>query len=153
MNIEIEFWYWIVLGLLLIGLEMVVPTFFLLWIGVSATLVGILSALTHLSFTAQLGLWGGLSILQLLAWFKWIQPKLKDKTQSGMTREAVIGIEGLVLSFNNDTQQGRIRFTVPIAGNDEWHIRSNDVLEKGDRAQVIDFSGNDLLVKKSQPKH
>jgi membrane protein implicated in regulation of membrane protease activity len=146
MTFAIEYWHWIVAGLILIGSEMLVPAFFLLWIGLSAVLTGVCLLLFDISVATQLGLWAGLSIVSLFAWFKLIQPHFKNRSQSGMLREAVIGQQGLVLSYNPETQQGKVRFTVPVAGSDEWSIRSLEPLKAGDRVCVKEFSGNDLLV-------
>ena len=36
----LDYWHWYVLGIALITIEMLVPTFFALWIGISALLTG-----------------------------------------------------------------------------------------------------------------
>ena len=40
---ELQFlwWHWVVLGIVLVLLELAVPTFFLVWFGVGAIVVGI----------------------------------------------------------------------------------------------------------------
>ncbi len=39
---QIEFWYWLVAAVIMIILEMMLPTFYFLWMGVSAFVVGLL---------------------------------------------------------------------------------------------------------------
>ena len=49
-------------------------------------------------------------------------------------------------------REGRVRFSVPVFGADEWPCRSlNDIaLTVGERVIVVDVIGNELLVKSTQ---
>lgn len=145
---NVEYWHWIVFGLALAATEIFVPSFFLLWLGVSAILVGVISTLVDMSITTEIFLWTVFSILCLIGWFKVISPRMKDKTRSGMAMESLIGQSGLVIEYNPSTYRGRIKFPVPLLGEDEWSIISEAELKQGDRAQVVDVSGNSLVVKK-----
>ena len=40
MDIEVLYWYWMVLGLILIVAEIFIPSFTILWFGIGAMLVG-----------------------------------------------------------------------------------------------------------------
>jgi len=42
---KIEWWYWLLAGFILIGLELVIPSFTIIWFGLGALLVGILVVL------------------------------------------------------------------------------------------------------------
>ena len=148
LNANIEYWHWIVLGLILCGFEMIMPSFFMLWLGVSALVVGILVTLVDISFTSQLFIWTALSFACLVTWFKFISPRMKDKTLSGMGREALLGQNGTIIEHNTVTFRGRMKFPAPLLGSDEWDIISQDELKPGDRVQVVDLKGNALLVKK-----
>jgi membrane protein implicated in regulation of membrane protease activity len=55
---ELAWWHWLVLGLGLGLLELLVPSFFIIWFGLGALLVGIvMMALPDLGFTTQVALW------------------------------------------------------------------------------------------------
>ncbi len=148
LDANILYWHWLVFGIFLAGAEIFVPSFFLLWLGLSAVVVGVISYFVELTFSTEIISWGALSFLSLVAWFKFISPKMKTKTLSGMSREALIGQEGTVTDFQNSVSKGRLRFSAPIVGSDEWNFRSEDPLQAGDRAIVADVSGNDLIVRK-----
>ncbi|TNF33486.1 MAG: NfeD family protein [Gammaproteobacteria bacterium] len=148
LNDNIAWWHWIVFGLLLAATEIFVPSFFLLWLGVSAIVVGIVFNIISISFSVQIFLWTLLSVICLVGWFRFIAPRMKDKTRSGMAMESLIGQSGLVVEHNPSTYRGRIKFPVPLLGEDEWAIICEAELRQGDRAQVVDVSGNSLVVKK-----
>jgi len=147
LNSGVEYWHWLALGLLLVGLEMVVPSFVLIWLGASAFVVGFLMLVLPISFAMQLVIWGVLSILSLILWFKYVAPKMKDKTYSGMALEALFGKVGTVLDYNADSSRGRLRFPAPLLGEDEWRFICEEKLTAGDKVSVVDISGNDLIVK------
>ena len=146
---EILYWHWIVLGLLLIGLEIVLPTFMTLWFGLGAILIGVVLFLfPDLPLAWQLLIWLLDSSLLVYAWFRFIQPQMKDKTKAGMGRESLIGETGIVIRVPQDGRRGMLRFPTPIVGDDEWEIICESNLAEGDRVIVIELSGNALVVNK-----
>lgn len=147
LDTHVAYWHWIVFGVVLAVFEMLVPSFFMLWLGVSAILVGIGLLITPFSFTLQLLAWGVLSLLCLIGWFKFVAPKMHDKTRSGMAMEALNGKVGTVLDFQSSSSRGTLRFSAPMLGEDEWRFICETPLQPGDKVSVFDTSGNDLLVK------
>ncbi|UZE94594.1 NfeD family protein [Alkalimarinus alittae] len=148
LDANILYWHWVVFGILLAGAEIFAPSFFLLWLGVSGLLVGFISYFVNISFSTEIILWGVFSLASLVIWFKLIAPLMKNNTLSGMSREALIGQEGTITEYNQSVSKGRLRFSAPIVGNDEWGFRCEQALSVGDRAVVTDVSGNDLIVRK-----
>ena len=144
LNESIQWWHWMLLGIILAGGEMLVPSFFLLWIGISAMVVGSLLLLFPLSVQLQLLLWGALSLICLITWFKFVAPKMRDKSKSGMALEALRGQVGTVLSYNEG--RGQLRFPAPLLGEDEWHFFCDAPVNVGDKVRVSDTSGNALVV-------
>ena len=147
LDTNVAYWHWIVLGFALSALEIFVPSFFMIWLGVSAIAVGVVTWVFPLSFTAEILFWGLLSLTCLITWFRFVSPKMKDVTKSGMGREALLGQIGTVLEFNHGTTRGMLRFPAPLLGEDEWRFISQDKLTSGDKVVVTDTSGNDLIVK------
>jgi len=143
---NILYWHWIVFGLLLITIELFTPVFVMLWLGVAGILVGVFTLLLSLGFSAQLIIWAMLSTLFLLAWHKFISPKITTKTLAGLSREAMIGQIGMVISFSEQQGRGKLKFPAPVVGNDEWEIIYSGTLNNGDKVQVVDISGNSLMV-------
>lgn len=149
MSFEIEYWHWVVFGVLLILSEIALTTFFVLWFGVAAIIVGaILFFAPEISLSWQIFFWTLLSSLLAVVWFKYLKPLSIDRTKAGLSREAIVGETGQVISVPTEARRGRLRFPAPILGTDEWEIISSDTLAVGDRVRVKDVSGNSLLVEK-----
>jgi len=66
----IEWWHWVLGGLGLVLLELALPSFFVIWFGLGALLVGLsMLALPTLSLTAQIALWITTSVMMVVLWF------------------------------------------------------------------------------------
>jgi membrane protein implicated in regulation of membrane protease activity len=152
MGFELLPWHWIVFGIALAISEIFLATFFILWFGAAAVLVGILLfVIPDLSLTAQILWWTILSTVLAFGWFKYLKPLSIDKTKAGLSKEAIIGEVGQVLVVPAADKRGKLRFPAPILGDDEWIIMSRDELAIGDRVSVADVSGNTLIVEKFNP--
>lgn len=152
LNNNIVYWHWIVFGLVLITIELFIPIFVTLWLGVAAIIVGLLLLVVSFSFGMQLLLWAMISAALVVLWHKYVSPKLLDRTTAGLSREAMVGQVGLVMKYSEDQGRGRLRFSAPIIGNDEWAFiyepnAGESTLMNGDKVQVTDISGNHLIVK------
>ena len=49
---HLEWWHWVVGGIVLILAELAIPSFFIVWFGLGALLVGLLALAFDLSLTA-----------------------------------------------------------------------------------------------------
>jgi inner membrane protein len=73
---QIEWWYWIISGFCLIGLELIFPSFTIIWLGLGALVVGIFTSIWHdFPIIGQFTLWIVTSVTFSLMWFKYIKPK------------------------------------------------------------------------------
>ena len=144
---SILYWHWIVFGLLLITLELLTPVFVMLWLGLAAVIIGVIDLIIPLGFSTQLIIWAVLSTLFVFLWHKLISPKMANRTLAGLSREAIIGQTGMVIFYNEEQGRGKLKFPAPIIGNDEWAFIYDGTLKNGDKVQVVDISGNSLIVK------
>ena len=149
MEFAFEYWHWIVFGIALMISEIFIGSFFIVWFGTAAVVVGLLLLpLPNMSGTAQLILWAISSASFALAWFKLIKPLNIDKTKAGLSKEAMLGEVGQVLQIPSGDKRGKVRFPAPVLGSDEWLIISHETVSIGDRVSVVDLSGNALIVEK-----
>ena len=149
MEFAFEYWQWIVFGIALMLSEIFIGSFFIVWFGAAAVVVGLLVLpLPNMSGTAQLVIWAISSASFALAWFKLIKPLNIDKTKAGLSRESLLGEVGQVLQVPSGDKRGKVRFPAPVLGSDEWLIISHEAVSIGDRVSVVDLSGNALIVKK-----
>ena len=150
MEFELLYWHWIVFGIAVMLSEIFLGSFFIFWFGAAAIIVGLmLVPFPAISEAAQLMIWAFSSMAFAVGWFKFLKPLSTDKTKAGLSKEAMLGEIGQVLSPPNGEKRGTIRFPAPLLGADEWQILSQDSLRIGDRVSVVDLSGNSLIVKKA----
>lgn len=146
---ELVYWHWIVLGIVLMLAEIFIGSFFIFWFGAAAVVVGLsLLLIPGMAESLQLVFWTLLSFAFAVAWFRFLKPLSKDVTKAGLSREALLGEIGQVLSAPNGDKRGMVRFPAPLLGSDEWLIMSQDTLSIGDRVCVRDVSGNSLIVER-----
>jgi inner membrane protein len=149
MVFEIQPWHWIVFGIALMVSEIFFVSFFILWFGAAAVIVGAaLFFVPALSMTWQILLWTVLSAVLAWGWFRYLKPLSIDRTTAGLSKEAITGEIGQVLVVPTAEKRGKLRFPAPVLGADEWIIISEERLELGDRVRVVDISGNSLIVNK-----
>lgn len=146
---DIQWWYWIVAGAVLILMELVVPSFFILWFGVGALLVALaMWLLPDLSLTAQIALWSGASLVMVALWFK-LFASARLKSQSGTAQGEVIGEVGLLVSAVAPFQHGKVRFQKPILGSEQWNCMADDAIAAGERVCIVAFEGNSVKVARA----
>lgn len=145
---QIEWWHWITAGVCLIGLELIVPSFTIIWFGFGALFVGALSGLwPGFSPVAQLALWLFASICFSLMWYKYLKPG-ENLTNAGMSKGDIVGESGIIIRGTEDgSGQGIVIFHVSSPGADEWSCYSSEILHVGDRVRVVDREGQILKVE------
>ncbi len=145
---SLAYWHWIVLGILLCGIEIFAPSFTALWFGLGALLVGALLAIwPSLPVAAQLAIWAAATGVLAIGWFRYFKPRMGDRTKAGLSREAAVGQVGMVVRAATEHARGTVRFSVPLLGAEEWPFICEQPLAAGDRCRVVDVLGNALLVQ------
>lgn len=143
---EIAWWHWIAGGLLLVLLELAIPSFFIVWFGLGALLVGIFMLLLTLSLAAQLAVWAITSGAMVFLWMRYF--KNPDRTKSGIAKEAFLGETGMIIREVSELNKGQIRFQKPILGSDTWPVIADETIPAGERAHIVDVMGQTLKVAK-----
>lgn len=146
---QIEWWYWIIAGFCLIGLELIVPSFTIIWFGFGALVVGIIKLIwSGFPASGQVFLWSLASISFTVMWFRYFKPK-KNRTHAGMSKEGIVGETGLIIRGTEDSYgRGTVRFRISVLGADEWSCYADETLKVGDTVRVVDIEGQILKVIK-----
>jgi membrane protein implicated in regulation of membrane protease activity len=147
---ELVWWHWLALGLLLIGSELLLPAFYLIWFGLGALLTGLVVALVPLGMTGQLVLWSVASTAMVAAWMKFFRNP--DRTHAGQAKEGALGMVGLVTrdvgELSQEISQGEILFQRPVLGSDRWPVVADHPIPAGVKARVVDVLGQTLKIEK-----
>ena len=144
----LEWWMWIVGGVVLIVAELAVPAFFIIWFGLGAVLVGLLSLLADFSPTTQVAWWIVTSLAMVALWFKVFKQSF-HKTLVGTADGEVIGEIGLLGKPVAPFQRGRVRFQKPLLGAEEWECLADEEIAAGERVRVTAIEGSFIRVTRA----
>jgi len=143
---EMQWWIWLVFGVALILLELLLPTFFILWFGIGAVLVSVIAFLVpSLQLDMQVLLWVLFSCVTTAVWFK----VFRRKPDGRWTADSVIGEVGLLTASVSQFQKGRVRFQKPILGNEEWTCTADSEITAGERVRLTAIEGNTARVSRA----
>jgi len=148
---ELAWWHWMILGLGLGLLELVVPSFFIIWFGLGALLVGIaLLAIPGMAFSTQILLWTAASVAMTVLWFR-VFRRDDGKTRSGQANE-VLGEVGILIrpvaALGMEPARGEVRFQKPVMGSEVWPCLADEAIAAGERVRVLAIDGQILRVGK-----
>ncbi len=148
---ELAWWHWMILGLGLGLLELVVPSFFIIWFGLGALLVGIaMLGLPGMAFTTQILLWTVASVAMTVLWFR-VFRRDDGRTRSGQANEA-LGEIGILIrpvaALGVDSTRGEVRFQKPVMGSEVWPCLADEAIAAGERVKVLAVDGQILRVGK-----
>ncbi|WP_291990198.1 NfeD family protein [Candidatus Accumulibacter sp. ACC007] len=144
-----QWWHWLVLGLLLTMAELAIVSFFVVWFGIAAAVVGlILLAAPTLALPTQLLLWAGLSTALVLIWFRYLRPR--TMTTVGTSAATVAGEVGILVANLTPDSRGQVRFQKPILGADVWEAYADAAIAAGERVRVVSVDGSYIKVEKAK---
>lgn len=145
-------WAWAILGLVLLSIELLSGTFYILWFGIAALCVALMLAISpDAPLSLQLLAFSVLSLTSLAIWRR----KYKAKgsiSRVGQSHDDTIGKVGLITATVSPEQNGTITFTVPVMSSREWTVIANEAIAVGEQAKVVSIEGNYLRVKRN-PHH
>ncbi len=145
LNEIILWWHWIVFGLVLLILELLTGTFFVLIFVVSSVFVGIITLFMLLSFNSELTLWILLSLAGVVIWYKWLRGKPHEKVGQSNYRFDTLGE---VTEEVNKDKRGKVRFDTPVLGNTVWSVNSDEDLKVGDKVKIVEVNGQIIKVER-----
>jgi membrane protein implicated in regulation of membrane protease activity len=147
--IDLSWWHWVVLGFVLIGIELAVPSFYLIWFGLGALVVGLLTAIwPEIGGNAQIVVWTLASAALVFLWFRYWRPRTKSLAGSSDTQ--MVGEVGLLTRAIEPFARGEVRFQRPLAGSDQWPCIADEAIAAGERVRVTGAEGNLLRVARVQ---
>lgn len=141
---EILFWHWWVAAIVLLIIEMVVPSLIFLWFGLAAGLVGIiLFAFPETSWQIQLLIWAVLSVASLLAGRSYLRRRPIETDRPNLNRrgEQYVGRQ-FTLQEPVINGLGKIKVDDSI-----WKIEGEADLPSGAQVKVTAVEGTILKIE------
>jgi membrane protein implicated in regulation of membrane protease activity len=136
---------WWILALALIAAELIAPGYFLLWIGIAAAIMGVVTLVfPELTFLLQAVMFGALSIATCFIYWKYIRPAAEQRNdQPLLNRKAdrMLGRRLIVVdSFVNGRGKVKVGDTVWLAEGEDANV--------GDTVEVLTVNGTTLHVRR-----
>jgi len=133
-------WAWLIFGAVLLGLELLLPGFFLIWFGVAAAIVGVTVLAFDISWAWQLLMFGGLSVAVLLgAGRLWG----RESDQASIFTDRARQLIGQQYLLHHPIENGR---GVLLVGDSQWSVRGPDC-PRGVTVRIVGANGTFLLVE------
>ena len=134
-------WSWWILGLVLLGVEVLLPGFFFLWFGVAAILIGISALLIDWPWQLQVVGFVVLSVITALVGRHCAGTPSVDSTDPQLNLRGD-RLEGRTLVLSEPIVEGRGRVKI---GDTVWQVRGPDA-PAGARIKVVGADGSVLTV-------
>lgn len=137
--------FWLSLGGLLLAAELLGASGYLLWSGVAAALVGMLTWLLPLSWEWQCLAFAVLTIVAALLWATWLKRKPtagEDNASLNQRGRQMVGLHGHLLE-QPENGYSRIRI-----GDSTWRVNCSENLSLGEEVVVTGVEGNTLRVRR-----
>lgn len=136
-------WPWLIAGLILVGLETLVPGVFLVWLGIAAILTGIADWLFAMGWQANLILFGALALVSVFTGRALTRrPDEADLAYPLLNRRAA-ALVGRVFTLDRPIAAGEGRVRVD---DSVWRVTGPD-LEAGRTVRVLRVDGATLVVE------
>ncbi|WP_116186582.1 NfeD family protein [Pectobacterium aquaticum] len=139
-------WFWLSLGGLLLAAEMLGASGYLLWSGLSAVLVGLLTWIMPLGWPLQGTIFAILTIATALLWWYWLRKRTLSRPQS-MLNQRGQQLVGLRATLTDPVINGFGRVNI---GDSSWRVKSEQDLPVGTQVEVVAVDGITLHVRPTE---
>jgi inner membrane protein len=140
--ISLGAWAWIILGILLIGVELVAPGAFFLWLGLAAIVTGLIDAMLGLSWQAAALLFALLCVAAVILGRAVTRSRIQDEPQAGMLNRRGQSLVGRVFTLETPIKDGEGRIRVD---DSSWRVTGADRFA-GAKVPVVRIEGSTLVV-------
>jgi inner membrane protein len=140
---ELGAWNWMVLGCVLLALEILLPGFFLLWIGIAALVTGALSLLLWdgVLWTWHIQVLVFLVLALVSAYFgNRVMTRSRDDPNAALLNQRARQMIGKLATLTEPIKDGRGRVRI---GDTLWRVSGPD-LPVGTQVRVVGSGGTDL---------
>jgi membrane protein implicated in regulation of membrane protease activity len=135
-------WSWFILGAVFLILELLAPGAFMLWLGLAALVVGVISFGVDWSWQAQFGAFAVLSIALIPVWRRYA-PRIEQPTESPMLNRRAENYIGRIFTLEKPIADGlgHVRIDDTI-----WRVTGPDIAA-GSRVRIVRVEGPNLFVE------
>lgn len=139
-------WLWFIVALVLFLFELLLPGFFLIWFGVAALIVGLVSWVVPIAWQFQIMLMGVTVLALLFIAKRYRKDLLPDSQQERRLHRRGTQYLGKVYVLDKDTRNriGRIHI-----GDGSWKVQTDEDYPADTRVRLEEIKGNTFIAKKA----
>jgi inner membrane protein len=136
-------WNWLILGAVFLTLELAAPCAFMLWLGLAALAVGLISFAVDWSWQAQLFAFAVLSLALIPVWRRYA-PKVERPSEAPLLNRRAESYIGRTFTLENPIVDGigRVRIDDTI-----WRVSGPDS-PAGSQVRIVRAQGPNLFVER-----
>lgn len=140
------YWLWFGAGLLLAGLEMVVPGVYLIWLAMAALATGVLALIAGPAMGVQVVAFISLALIFAFSAKRMLRdrPIVSSDPLLNNRRGRLVG-QSAIVTTAIENGEGRVR-----VGDSDWIARGTDS-QAGQRVRIVGSEGSILLVEPIAP--
>lgn len=138
-------WSWLILGLVLVGIEALVPGIFMVWFGVAAILTALVDWAFGWSWQANTVVFAVLALLSALAGWQFTRHRDEEVGEMPMLNRRADALIGRVFPLDRAIESGEGRVRV---GDSVWRVVGPD-LPTGTPVRVAAIAGTSLVVERT----
>jgi membrane protein implicated in regulation of membrane protease activity len=137
-------WNWFILGVLLLAVELMAPGTFILWLGLSAIVVGLLSFLIDWSWQVQIATFSVLAVVSVVVWWRVGRGPKDDANDQPFLNRRSQGYVGRLFTLDKPIVGGigTVRIDDSI-----WRVTGPDT-PAGSHVKVVRADGPTLIVER-----
>lgn len=141
---SVNYWHWLAFGLVLLACELLGTAGYLLWLGLSAMVVGVLMTFLPLSWQLQ---WVAFGVFSLATTWLWWRRQYQSDTESDAHRQLnqkckqLIG-QQFILDEDFTAGKGRVK-----VGDTTWSALSYQDLPSGQQVKITEVNGIILTIE------
>ena len=135
-------WTWWVLGIVMLGLEMLLPGTYLMWFGLAALSVGTFALIVPTTWTVQLLMFAGLSVVAVIIG-RVVMNRLRDNEEDSGLNDRGARYVGRTFRLHEPIVDGAGRLNID---DTIWRVRGPDI-RAGEQVRVVGADSSTLLVE------
>lgn len=136
-------WHWLTAAVILVVFEMMMGTYFLLWVGFAAATTALVQWIFAISWQIQMIVFFLLSLVSIIAWYYYAKKYPEKDPMPNLNRR---GRQYIGRTFN--LSHAIINGVGKINVNDStWKVEGED-LPEGAKVKVVDINGTILKIEK-----
>lgn len=140
--IELTPWHWLTAAVLLLVVEMLVGSYYLLWVSFAAFLVAITQWIFGITWGTQMVLFTVVAILSVIAWYIYDQKRDKTSTRPNLNKRGHQYI-GRTFQLSDAIVNGVGKIKVD---DSTWKVQGDDA-PKDTAVRVKGIDGTELIVE------